>query len=212
MAAGDEHARKGTRAFLRALPLQFVAGLAILVGGLYVGYCHAPAGAIPVPSSGELSAKVAYTLRCFVFLATFLGVAIGLTGRNRAKVGAQNPLSGNEAAMELHKKRLSNSLEQTCIYVMMALLLATLLEREEMKYVFLSMILFLVGRVLFWVGYGIHPAYRKAGNVVTFGTALTSLLLSTYLLCSHGLMLGSTASTAATIAIPTLSLLGIFVL
>ena len=147
MAVGDERAR-----MLRVLPLQAVIGLAMLVGGLYGGYYHVPDGAIPAPSSGELSVKIAYTLRCFLFLALFLGVAVALTGRNRVIVGARNPLSGNEAGMQLHKKRLTNTLEQTFIYVMLALLLATLLEKEEMKYIFLSTILFVVGRVLFWVG------------------------------------------------------------
>ena len=209
MAAGDERARKETKTLSRALPLQIVVGLAILVGGLYGGYFHIPDDTIPTPSSGELSIKMVYTLRCCLFPATFLGLAVLLTGRNRVKVGAINPLSGNEAAMELHKKRLTNTLEQTFMYVVMAVLLATLLEREEMKYIFLSMVIFLVGRVLFWVGYGIHPAYREAGTIVTYGMVLTSLILCTYLLCSRGLLLGSTASTAASVAVPTLCILGI---
>ena len=211
MAVGDERARKETKSLLRVLPLQAVIGLAMLVGGLYGGYYHVPDGAMPAPSSGELSVKIAYTLRCFLFLAMFLGVAVALTGRNRVIVGARNPLSGNEAGMQLHKKRLTNTLEQTFIYVMLALLLATLLEKEEMKYIFLSTILFVVGRVLFWVGYGIHPAYREIGTILSFGIAMTSLILSAYLLCSRGFILGSAVSTAAAIAVPTLSVLGILV-
>ena len=206
-ASSHEDVRKETRILIRALPLQVVLALVILVGGLYGGYYHAPDGTIPLPSSGELGTKLTYTLRCFVFLATFLWVAVLLTGLNRTKVGAENPLSGNEAAMELHKKRLKNTLEQTFIFVLMALLLTAMMEREEMKYIFLSMVLFLVGRVLFWVGYGIHPAYRTAGNVVTFGTAFTSFVLSTNLLCSRVLMVGSLLSTTATIVVPALLVL-----
>ena len=209
MAANSaESVRAETKIFIRALPLQALLGLAILVGVLYGGYYHAPEGAIPAPSSGELGAKVAYALRCFVFPAWILAIMIGATGRARAKVGAENPLSGNEAAMEVHKKRIKNTLEQTFIFVMLSLFLSTLLEKEEMKYVFLTTILFLVGRVLFWVGYGIHPAYREAGNIVTFGTVLISLAISVYLVCSRDLMFGWVVCTSATAAIPVLLVVG----
>lgn len=204
--------QKELKVFYRALPLQIVVGNLILVGLLYGGYYHAPEGVIPLPKSGDLSVKLLYTFRLFLFPALFLLVAISLTGLKRGHVGASNPLTGNEAAMELSKKRLNNTLEQTYIHIMFVVVLTALFQREEMKYVFLSTALFVVGRIMFWVGYGIHPAYREAGNIVTFGNVGTSLVISTYLACSRGLMLSSALSTASAIAAPVGILLPIFAL
>ena len=200
------------KVFFGALPPQVALGTIVLVGILYGGYYHVPEGVIPLPQSDDFSARMLYTFRCFLFPALFLLVAISLTGRRRAQVGALNPLTGNEAAMELSKKRLNNTLEQTFIYVMFVVFLTTLLEREEMKLVLLSTTLFVVGRIMFWVGYGIHPAYREAGIVVTFGNVGTALVISTYLACSRGFMLSPMISTASAIAAPIGILLPIFAL
>ena len=88
-----------------------------------------------------------------------MGVVIGLTGLERSRVGAANPLTGNEGAMLLSKKRLINTLEQTLIFVVSAMFLTTLLAREEMTFIFLSMTVFVIGRIVFWIGYGIDPIY-----------------------------------------------------
>lgn len=196
---------------LGAFLVQTLIALLVLGGGLYGGYYYAPDGIIPVPSTGEFWVKMAYTLRCFLFLAFFLGFIVLLTGQQRVKVGATNPLSGNEGGMLLHKKRLQNSLEHTFIFIMISLLLTTLFHREEMIFIFLSTIVFLVGRILFWVGYGIHPYYRQAGIFITLGLTYLHLYISTYLLFSRLLTLGTSMSTVAAIAAPSVYALGQFI-
>lgn len=210
--AESDGVRKELEVFLRALPLQVAVGFPLLVGILYGGYYHAPEGAIPLPQAGDFSTKMLYTFRCFIFPALFLLVAISLTGLKRTQVGAINPLTGNEAAMELSKKRLNNTLERTVLYVTFVVFLTTLFHREEMKFVLLHTISFISGQLLFWIGYGIHPTYREAGNIIYFGNLGTAFIISTYLCCSRHFMLSSMVSTASAIAAPTGLLLAMFVI
>lgn len=199
MAEGVE---KDVKEPFGALPLQKLLGLSLVLGVLYGGYHYAPDGALPVPRGGDLPSKMMYTFRCFLFPAVFLWVAISMVGLNRTKVGAINPLTGNEHLMESSKKRLLNTMEQTTFYVLHAMFLTTLLEREEMKFILLYTILFVVARVFFWVGYGIHPVYRALGIVATFGSVFVAQVLSVYLMCSRYLMLSPVVAALSSAAVP----------
>lgn len=196
-----ESAKKDAKDYLVALPLQVVIGLSVLLGVFYGGYYYVPDSAI-LPDSGDLPAKMLYTFRCFLFPAGVMWIAITMVGMKRIEVDALNPLAGNEKSMELSKKRLLNTLEQTTIYVLHAMFLATLLKRDEMKLILLYTIAFVVGRFLFWVGYGIRPQYRALGNIVTFGSTYFMLGLSVYLMCSRYLMLSSMIAAVSSIAVP----------
>ena len=193
--------KKEFKIWLHALPIQAVLALSLCVGVLYGGFYYAPHGALPLPSSGNLPAKMLYTFRCLLFPGLFLLVAIGMVGRRRVQVGAVNPLAGNEAAMELSKKRLKNTLEQTLFFVVFSLFLTNLLDREEMKFILLAAIVYVAARVLFWVGYGIHPAYREAGIIASFTVVGTMLVMSIYLVCIRRFMLGATAATVSSAAL-----------
>ena len=201
MAEKENEVKKEFKIWLHALPIQAVLALSLCVGVLYGGFYYAPHGALPLPNSSDLPAKMLYTFRCLLFPCLFLLVAIGMVGRRRALVGAVNPLTGNEAAMELSKKCLKNTLEQTLFFVVFSLFLTNLLDREEMKFILLAAIVYVAARVLFWVGYGIHPAYREAGIIASFTVVGTMLVMSIYLVCVRRFMLGTTAATVSSAAL-----------
>ena len=171
---------------LLSLSLQSIIAILLVAGLLYGGYNYAPDGVIPVPSSDDLSVKMLYTFRCFLFPAIFMVVVIGITGLERGRVGAANPLTGNEGAMLLSKKRLINTLEQTLIFVVSTMFLTTLLAREKMTFIFLSMTVFVIGRIVFWIGYGIDPMYRTVGSMTSFLNVFCLLSMSIYHLYLHG--------------------------
>ena len=197
-----ESVKKDANNYLVAMPLQIVIGLSVLLGVFYGGYYYVPDSAL-LPDSGDLPAKMLYTFRCFLFPAGVMWIAISMVGKKRHEVDALNPLAGNENRMELSKKRLLNTLEQTTIYVMHAMFLATQLKRDEMKLILLYTIAFVVGRFFFWVGYGIGHQYRALGNCVTFGSTYFIQVLSVYLMCSRYLMLSSMIAAISSIAVPT---------
>ena len=197
----ENEVRKELKVWLRALPIQILIALSLCVGVLYGGFYYAPHGALPLPSSGDLPAKMLYTFRCLFFPGLFLVVVIGIVGQHRWNVGAINPLKDNEAAMELSKKCLKNTLEQTLFFVVFAIFLTNLLDREEMKFVLLSTIVFVAARILFWSGYSIHPSYREAGIIASFTVVGTMLVMSTYLVCARRFMLSTTVATASSAAV-----------
>ena len=192
----------GPSAFHRAMPAQMAVALLLLLGIFYGGYYYAPDGAIPAPQSGDFSAKMLFTFRCFLFPGVFLWVAILMVGRDRMKLGASNPLGGKEHLMQLSKKRLINTLEQTIIFIVQSVLLTTILEREEMKFVFLYTMVFVAGRILFWIGYGISPLYRGYGTQMTFVSSVIVQALSSYLVCSRCLMLSWLSATTTAVLVP----------
>ena len=189
-------------AFHRALPGQMAVALLLLLGIFYGGYYYAPDGAIPAPQSGDFSTKILFTFRCFLFPGIFLWLAILKVGWDRIKLGALNPLGGNEHLIQLSKTRLMNTLEQTVIFIVQSVLLTTILEREEMKFVFLYTMVFVVGRIVFWIGYGINPLYRRYGTQMTLVSSVIVQALSSYLVCSRCLVLTWLSATTTAVLVP----------
>ena len=183
--------------------LQFLFSLLLVFCLLYGGYYHIPEGIIPIPKDDDLLTKLFYTLRCFFVPISFFWVAINFVALQRLPTGAFNPLDGAEHLMESSKKRLRNTMEQMTIYAVQSLILAVLLERTEMKMVFLYSLAFIVGRILFWCGYGIHPLYRTLGFSLNFFSSSVVQGIAAYLLCSrHYFMFSHHTAIFTGIAVP----------
>ena len=165
--------------------LQFLFSFLFLFCLFYGGYYHVPEGTIPVPKDGDLLTKLFYTLRCFFVPISFFWVAINFVALQRLPTGAFNPLDGPEHLMDLSKKRLRNTMEQMTIYAVQSLILAVLLERNEMKVVFLYSLAFIVGRIFFWFGYGIHPLARALGFSLNYFSSSIVQGIAAYLVCSR---------------------------
>lgn len=84
---------------------------------------------------------------------------------------AKDPLKGQEALVQKDKNFLQNTLEQLVVFVLITLALMSYLEGDEMRLIPLYSFIFVVGRVLFRIGY---PSHR------TFGFTM-NLLSSTFL-------------------------------
>ena len=180
----------------------------VLLGSLlslsifYGGYYYVPEGVIPLPRDDDVSTRLFYTLRCFLAPATVLWAMISKVGLDRGKVGALNPLAGREHLMLLGKKRLINTLEQMTIFALQALCLTFLLEREEMKVIFLYSLIFVLGRIFFWVGYGIDPAYRGLGTFMTFMSCGVVQGIAAYVVSSHYFLFGHWAALSSSVSVP----------
>ena len=171
--------------FLANVAISLVLTVGILFGGYY--YCDC----IPVPESNDLGVKLLYTLRWCAFpFAVLLYFMIFQVGNKRGSSPAANPLAGKEDFVQPEKNILVNTMEQIVMAVLILLALTTYLTPLEMKLVPLYVLQFLVGRVLFNVGYKIHPKYRSAGVVMSFAANFFFLCLIGYFVYSRGLMAG----------------------
>lgn len=153
----------------------------IMIGVLYGGYYHCDW--IPVPKSDD---KLPYYVRSCVFpCAVVLFWAIISVGKKRRWAGATNPLAGREHLVQVENNFLTNTVEQMLLHLLITLALTTYLDAAEMKIVPLSTFLWVIGRVLFRIGY---PHYRACGIQINFSSAAFFILLVAYRMYMQGFM------------------------
>ena len=170
--------------------LQFSLSAVILVTILYGGYyyCHS----IPVPKSNDFSEKLLYTLRYCTFpQAMFLMFAIFRVGSKRGSTPALNPLSGNEHLLQTEKNVLTNTVEQFLCFLLFMLALTTYLEPVEMRIIPLLSVAFIVGRILFMVGYSFSPKHRIIGMSINFFLNFFAIGYIIYLMYTRGFVYGT---------------------
>ena len=184
---------KAKQARRKALPLYllhtFIA-LTVTVTILYGGYYHC--NSIPIPRSNDFSEKLLYAARYCTFpQAVFLLVAILRVGAKRGSTPALNPLAGKEHLLQTEKNVLMNTVEQLLCFLLLVVTLTTYLEPSEMRIIPLYSLAFIVGRVLFMIGYSFDPKHRSIGMGINFNLSLFFIGYIIYLMYLRGFMYGS---------------------
>jgi uncharacterized MAPEG superfamily protein len=92
-------------------------------------------------------------------------------------------IDGNDQSQRLavQVRIQRNTLEQLVLMALAHLCLATLLEPENLKILPVLTTLFVVSRVLYWIGYSIHPTLRSFGFVATFYPNIAALVWAAWL-------------------------------
>ena len=175
---------------------QLLAAWATVVAIFYGGYYYCPS--LPVSASNDFTSKLIYTLRCVFPPLVVLEAAILLVGNGRRTSKAVNPLAGVDHLIQLQKNFLANTLEQFLVFMVCTLVLITFLDTpEEMRLVPLYTTAFVIGRILFRVGYGISPKYRSCGMVTNFTSTGFIIGLIVYFMFSRGFMFGLQVSATS---------------
>jgi uncharacterized MAPEG superfamily protein len=125
------------------------------------------AGHEPVPAAGVpdrlAGAAALLPWPAALLLAMVLSVSVG-----RLATGAFDPLRDPEGRiLRVTQRVLTNTVEQTAIFVPALLAASVLAEAERLPALPLAAGLFVAGRLLFWAGYLAGPLNRAAGMVVT---------------------------------------------
>ena len=193
MKSQDGMKKPRTPAWLIIITL--VPALATVVTIFYGGYYFCPS--LPVPASMDFTSKLIYTVRCIFPPLMVLQVAIMLVGKGRLRFSkAANPLAGQDDLIQLQKNFLSNTLEQFVVFMVSTLVLITFLNTpEEMRLVPLYTTAFIMGRILFRIGYGISWKYRGVGMHINFQSTwfITGLII--YFMFTRGFMFGLDTTT-----------------
>ena len=168
---------------------QLLAAVVTMLFIFYGGYYFCPS--LPVPASMDFTSKLIYTVRCIFPPLLVLQVAILLVINGRRSLGVANPLAGQEHLIQLQKNFLSNTLEQFVVFMVCTLVLITFLNTpEEMRLVPLYTTTFIVGRILFRIGYGISWIYRACGIQINFFSMWFITGLIVYFMFTRGFMFG----------------------
>ena len=201
----DEKAKQPKRN-LKVLPvyiLQYFIASAVSAIILYGGY-YFHCNSIPIPRSNDFSEKLLYAARYCTFpQAVFLLVAIWRVIAKRAYAGAVDPLAGREHLVQTEKNILLNTLEQLLVFLLLVVTLTTYLDPSEMRIIPLYSLTFIVGRVLFMIGYSIKPRYRSLGVVTNLCSSSFFIGYITYLMYLRGFMYGILVTDSSTPTVTT---------
>ena len=187
----SEKSASGLYILPASLTFAIVTTVSIFYGGYYLFPC------LPVPASDDFSSKLVYTFRCAFAPLLVLVAAIAMVGNMRRTTAARDPLAGKENLVQLQKNFLANTLEQFVVFLVSTLVLITYLQGEEMRLVPLSAIAFLVGRIIFRIGYGIAYYHRVWGVFINFVSQGFIIGLTGYLMFTRGFMFGIAAAVGS---------------
>ena len=172
---------------------QLVFGLIFTIICFYLGYYHGGYILSSESRSHDLHFRLFYALRCTfpMLLSLFVGIMVTMVKR-RLSV-AVNPLSGHENLVLIDKNYLTNTVEQLVLGVMLMLITATYTDSPQvLRLLPIYSILFVIGRVLFRIGYRKtnHCAYRETGMSMNLSSTIIMIGMVAYYFCMKGLSTG----------------------
>jgi hypothetical protein len=138
---------------------------------------------LPVPAGMEAMAdRLAYALRWDALAALPLFFMIAAVGNARALGPAIDPTLGAEdRTMIVNGRVADNTTQQFLLFLAGSLGVAASVKPAWLQVVGAAAIVFVVARLVFWIGYRIHPLYRAPGFAATAYLNLGLLVGATWL-------------------------------
>jgi hypothetical protein len=118
------------------------------------------------PGGIETSWRLEYALRWEVFAALCLLGGVGKVA-NRRFFSPDAIVGGTSPSIEIDQRYLQNTLEQLVLAITAHLALVTIVAPESIRAVAVLVMLFVIGRLTFWIG------YHRSGPTRAFGFATT---------------------------------------
>ena len=151
-----------------------MAGAAVASGAVYyLGHAYLPpfVPVIMVPSE-----RVVYALGWQV--VTMLPLVLGIARIAQRRFFSEAAIDGGEAdeALDVDRRYLQNTLEQTLLAVVAQLCLALRVPATSLRIVVVAALWFFVARICFWVGYHRSPVARSFGFAATFYPSVGTVL------------------------------------
>ena len=124
------------------------------------------AGLAADAAAGE---RLAYAARWIAAAALPLALAIASVGNGRFNSEAIDPTAGKESpTMIVNGRMVDNTVQQYLLFAAASLAVAAGARGDQLGVVAAGAIIFIVARLIFWIGYRIRPVYRAAGFASTF--------------------------------------------
>lgn len=131
--------------------------------------------------------KVVYTLRWLHLSVYTLLFGIISVGTTRYQTNAIDPLTGRgEHLVDVSQRYLRNTMEQLVLHVTGLLTLSSYLPPHLMTLIPCFVMLFVIGRATFLIGYRISSLHRTFGFSLTFIGNIVTLLSCTVFICVTG--------------------------
>ncbi|HEV2171320.1 MAG TPA: MAPEG family protein [Candidatus Binatus sp.] len=119
------------------------------------------------PGGIGIDYRLEYALKCEVFAALCLLAGVGAIGNRR--FFAPDAIGGDPTpAIEIERRYVQNTLEQLVLAIVGHLALVLIVPDDSTRVVAILVMLFVIGRAAFWIGYHISPPARAFGFATTF--------------------------------------------
>jgi uncharacterized MAPEG superfamily protein len=152
-----------------------VVGTALAWGLLFVFW---PAASPGVTGAGD---RLVLTAGLLVWPALMLLIMVSAVALTRLATAAFDPFKDEESSFQLRSQRaLTNSVEQTAIFVPALLAAAVLADPGDIRFAGVMTALFCAARGLFWAGYVISSLYRAPGMIMTLNINVAVVVYAVY--------------------------------
>jgi hypothetical protein len=122
-----------------------------------------------VPPDWTIGDRIALVIKnaAFAIMPAVLAICIVAAQRlDRSMFVGRNPKPNT--AVDINNRVILNTFEQFVLYFIGNAGLALYCPQQEARALIILTVLFLLGRILFWVGYHYHPYVRAFGFGITF--------------------------------------------
>jgi MAPEG family protein len=119
------------------------------------------------PGGIETSWRLEYALKCEVFAALCLLAGIGAIANRRFFI-PEAIAGGPSSSIEIEQRYVQNTLEQLVLAIVAHLALVLVVPDDSIRVVAILVMLFVIGRAAFWIGYHFSGPARAFGFATTF--------------------------------------------
>ena len=169
----------------RSIVLQSALAVLLCAAVIGGGYLWLPPELVGVATPMTLADRLAFVLKWDLLIFIWLGGSVGAVSRKRFWTPADrhgSAYSESSPALAVRRANLQNTLEQTVLASSAHLILAAVLRGEELVLIPLMVLLFLVGRAAFAIGYARSPIARAFGMAVTGAPVGFAYVLAAWLI------------------------------
>jgi MAPEG family protein len=134
--------------------------------------------ALPTPGiAATLGERLAYALRANVVAMVPFFIMLLRVSNSRFFSEAIDPTRRAESpSQEVDGRVADNTLQQNFVFAIASLSLSTIVPLHHLRVVWACVIVFVVARAVFWLGYRLNPLYRAPGMSATAYLNLGMLL------------------------------------
>ena len=124
---------------------------------------------LPPPAIEDALAEgLAYALRANIVAVVPLFIMLAMVGNARFLSEAIDPTRrAKSRSMDIDGRVADNTLQQNFVFAIASLALSTIVPLHHLHVVWACAIVFVVARIVFWLGYRLDPLYRAPGMSAT---------------------------------------------
>jgi len=167
---------KSSKADQATVKSGILKGAVVLCVVSLLGYFFSPFRDLRLPSAAD---RVLFTLKWQSLSMLTLLWGIRQVGRIRFSSKAIDPTHPQaDALVDVPKRYLQNTLEQLIFSIFGQLILSIHLTNQAPRVIPVLVCLFVIGRIMFWIGYSRDPMKRAPGFFMTFAPNLAMCFLN----------------------------------